>query len=65
MKSNPDVVDVAKTQYDYIVNRPKVPYYSAFSSMLQVKIQEALLGKKSADQALKEAQSEAESLSQQ
>ncbi|MGO8692804.1 MAG: extracellular solute-binding protein [Rectinemataceae bacterium] len=65
VKSNPDVVAVAKTQYDYIVNRPKVPYYSAFSSMLQVKIQEALLGKKSADQALKEAQSEAESLSQQ
>ncbi|HTX73075.1 MAG TPA: extracellular solute-binding protein [Rectinemataceae bacterium] len=62
VKSNPDVVAVAKSQYDYIVNRPKVPYYSAFSSMLQVKIQEALLGKKSADQALKEAQAEAETL---
>jgi len=57
--SNPDVVKVAQTQYEYIVNRPKVPYYSAFSSMLQVKIQEALLGSKSAAQALTEAQAEA------
>jgi multiple sugar transport system substrate-binding protein len=62
VKANPDVVPVAKVQYDYIVNRPKVPYYSAFSSMLQVKIQEALLGKKTADAALKEAQAEAEKL---
>lgn len=62
VKANPDVVPVAKIQYDFISNRPKVPYYSAFSSMLQVKIQEALLGKKSADQALKEAQAEAEKL---
>jgi multiple sugar transport system substrate-binding protein len=62
VKANPDVVPVAKVQYDYIVNRPKVPYYSAFSSMLQVKIQEALLGKKTADVALKEAQAEAEKL---
>jgi multiple sugar transport system substrate-binding protein len=60
--SNPDIVPIAKLQYDYIVNRPKVPYYSAFSSMLQVKIQEALLGKKSSDQALKEAQTEGEAL---
>ncbi len=44
IKANPAVVPIAKTQYDYIVNRPKVPFYSAFSSMLQVKIQEALLG---------------------
>jgi multiple sugar transport system substrate-binding protein len=62
VKSSPEVVKVAKNQYDYIVNRPKVPYYSAFSSMLQVKIQEALLGKKSVDQALKEAQAEGEAL---
>jgi multiple sugar transport system substrate-binding protein len=62
VKANPVVVPVAKVQYDYIVNRPKVPYYSAFSSMLQVKIQEALLGKKTADVALKEAQAEAEKL---
>jgi multiple sugar transport system substrate-binding protein len=62
VKSSPAVVKVAKDQYDYIVNRPKVPYYSAFSSMLQVKIQEALLGKKSADQALEEAQAEGETM---
>jgi multiple sugar transport system substrate-binding protein len=62
VKSNPEVVKAAKVQYAYIVNRPKVPYYSALSSMLQVKIQEALLGKKGVDQALKEAQAEAEAL---
>jgi len=65
VKTNPDVVKAAKIQYAYIVNRPKVPFYSAFSSMFQVKIQEALLGKKSVDQALQEAQKEAEALAAQ
>jgi multiple sugar transport system substrate-binding protein len=54
--SNPEVVTVSKTQYDYIVNRPQVPYYSEFSTDFQVRIQEVLLGKKTSDQALKEAQ---------
>jgi ABC-type sugar transport system, periplasmic component len=58
----PEVVAVSKTQYEYIANRPKVAYYSAFSTAMQVKIQEALLGKKSAADALKEGQTEAETL---
>ena len=57
--SNPDVVSCAKIQYNYIVNRPQVPYYSELSIDLQVKIQEVLLGKKTSDQALTEVQAKA------
>ncbi len=52
----PEVVRVAKEQYNYLVNRPIVPFYSEFSTDLQVRIQEALQGKKTSDQALKAAQ---------
>ena len=57
--SNPDVVKTAKIQYNYIVNRPLVPYYSELSTFLQVKIQEALLGKKTSEAALNDAQAKA------
>lgn len=65
VNNNPEVVSVAKTQYEYIVNRPKVPYYSNFSSQMQVKVQEALLGKKTPAVALQEAQTMAEGLASQ
>jgi multiple sugar transport system substrate-binding protein len=58
----PDVVPVAQVQYDAIYNRPALPYYSAFSNDLQVKIQEALLGKRPAAEALALAQKTAEDL---
>ncbi len=54
--SNPEIAKVAKVQYNYFVNRPQVPYYSDFSTKLQVLIQEVLLGKKTSTAALKEAQ---------
>jgi multiple sugar transport system substrate-binding protein len=54
--SSPDVVKIAKDQYSYLVNRPVVPFYSEFSTDLQVRIQECLQGKKTSDQALKEIQ---------
>ncbi|HEY9593103.1 MAG TPA: extracellular solute-binding protein [Spirochaetia bacterium] len=57
--SSPDVVKVAKDQYNYLVNRPVVPFYSEFSTDLQVRIQEALQGKKTSDQALREVQAKA------
>ena len=57
--SNPEVVKVAKDQYTYLVNRPVVPFYSEFSTDLQVRIQEVLQGKKTSDQALKEVQAKA------
>ncbi len=55
----PDVVKIAKDQYSYLVNRPVVPFYSEFSTDLQVRIQECLQGKKTSDQALKEVQAKA------
>ena len=57
--SSPEVVKVAKDQYNYLVNRPVVPFYSEFSTDLQVRIQEVLQGKKSSDQSLKEVQAKA------
>ena len=49
----------AKIQYNYFVSRPAVPYYSELSTFLQVGIQQALLGKKSSADVLKEAQAKA------
>ncbi len=60
--TNPAVVNVSKVQYDYIVNRPQVPWYGELSTELQVRIQEVLLGKKTSAQALKEAQTKAAGL---
>ena len=54
-----EVVKIAKDQYSYLVNRPVVPFYSEFSTDLQVRIQECLQGKKASDQALKEVQAKA------
>ncbi len=65
VNNNPEVVVTAKTQYEYIANRPKVPYYSNFSSQMQVSLQQALLGKKTPDQALTEAQTMAAGLASQ
>jgi multiple sugar transport system substrate-binding protein len=56
MASNPEVVKIAKDQYNYLVNRPVVPFYSEFSTDFQVKIQETLQGKKTSDKALQEEQ---------
>lgn len=65
VNNNPEIVTIAKTQYDYIANRPKVPFYSNFSSQMQVKIQEALLSKKTPAVALNEAQAMAQGLASQ
>jgi multiple sugar transport system substrate-binding protein len=62
---SPDVVAIAKEQYNYLVNRPQVPFYSEFSTELQVKIQEVLLGKKTSDVALSEIQAKASELAKQ
>ena len=59
MASSPEVVKIAKDQYAYLVNRPVVPFYSEFSTDLQVRVQECLQGKKTSDQALKEVQAKA------
>jgi multiple sugar transport system substrate-binding protein len=50
-----DLVGVAKTQLPDLILRPQVPNYNACSSKLQVEIQNALLGKSSAQDALNSA----------
>ncbi len=60
--SSPEVVEAAKTQYDYIVNRPKVPWYGELSQKVQVEVQNVLLGKNSPEDGLKKIQAEAEKL---
>ena len=60
-----DLVNASKQQYQYIVNRPQVPYYSELSSFLQPKLQEVLLGKEDSGKALEEIQKKALSLQQQ
>lgn len=54
--TSPEVVVASKVQYDYIKNRPQVPYYGELSTELQKDIQSALLGKMSPEAALKAAQ---------
>ena len=54
-KTAPAVVKVAKTQLPDMILRPQVPSYNAISHKLQVEIQQALLGKKSAKKALGDA----------
>src|SRR3954447_14542305 len=50
-----DLVSVAKTQLPDMILRPQVVNYNACSSQLQVEIQNALLGKKSVQDALNSA----------
>jgi multiple sugar transport system substrate-binding protein len=57
--TSPEVVGVSKTQYDYIRNRPQVPYYGELSTELQTDVQSALLGKMSPKAALEAAQAKA------
>jgi len=53
--AGPQLISVAKTQLPDMILRPQVPNYNAASQALQVQIQDALLGKKSASAALKAA----------
>jgi multiple sugar transport system substrate-binding protein len=54
-KSNPDVFKAAGVAYDSMILRPPVPNYNSVSQILQVEIQNALLGKKTPQQALDDA----------
>ena len=56
------VVAASQIQFDYIVNRPMVPYYNELSTTMQTEIQLVLLGQKSAQDALDELQKLAEQL---
>jgi multiple sugar transport system substrate-binding protein len=55
VKTNPAVVKQAKKQLTDLILRPQVKNYNAISQVLQTEIQNALLGKKPAQQALNDA----------
>ncbi len=54
-KSNPEVFAAAKVAYADAILRPPVPNYSQVSQIIQVELQNALLGKKSPQQAMDDA----------
>jgi len=52
--TNPDLVNLSKTQYDYLVNRAIVPWYGEFSNETQVAVSKVLNGSTTAQAALDE-----------
>lgn len=54
--TNPQLIEVSKKQYEYIVNRAQVPWYGQFSTELQVSIHQALLDKATPQKALDDLQ---------
>ena len=57
-----DLVDASKTQFEYIVNRPQVPYYSELSTYMQAELQSVLIGSESVEDAVNNMQQKAEEL---
>jgi multiple sugar transport system substrate-binding protein len=55
VETNPEIFGVAEEAYDASILRPAVPNYSSISQIIQVELQNALLGNKSAQQALDDA----------
>ena len=62
IKTNPEVVPQAKKQLADLILRPQVKNYNAMSQALQAEIQNALLGRKTPQQALDAAASRASDL---
>jgi len=58
-ESNPEVFKAAGVAYDSMILRPPVANYNTVSQALQLEIQNALLGKKTPQQALDDAVAEA------
>ena len=54
-KTNPEVFAAAGKAYDSMILRPPVANYNTVSQAIQVELQNALLGKKSPQQALDDA----------
>jgi multiple sugar transport system substrate-binding protein len=63
-KNNPTLFAAAKIQFTGLVARPVVPYYTKLSNALQAAIQEALLGKKTPEQALNDVAAQLPSFQQ-
>ncbi len=55
-QSQPKLAPIAAEQLSYMFNRPIVPYYTEASEILQRELQTALLGRKTAEKALADAE---------
>ena len=53
------VVEASQIQFDFIQNRPMVPYYNELSTSMQTELQLVLLGQKTAQEALDSLQATA------
>jgi multiple sugar transport system substrate-binding protein len=62
LSTSPQMVPAAKKELANLISRPQVPRYNEISSLLQAELQNALLGKKTPEQALADAASQAKSL---
>jgi multiple sugar transport system substrate-binding protein len=60
--SNPEVFAAAGKAYDSMISRPAVASYNSVSQILQVELQNALLGKKTPQQAMDDAVSQANTI---
>jgi multiple sugar transport system substrate-binding protein len=60
--TSPQMVPVAKKELANLISRPQVPAYNQISQILQVEVQNALLGKKAPSKALSDAADQAKSL---
>jgi multiple sugar transport system substrate-binding protein len=58
-KSNPEVFKAAGVAYNSMISRPAVADYNTVSQILQVELQNALLGKKTPQQAMDDAVAQA------
>jgi multiple sugar transport system substrate-binding protein len=58
VKTNPDVLAAAAKAFDDGILRPTVPAYNKVSQVIQVELQNALLGSKTPKQALDDAVAE-------
>lgn len=56
---SPEVAEISDTAYADSILRPAVPNYSSVSQIIQVEIQNALLGKKTAQEAMDDAVNQA------
>ncbi|WP_413302594.1 ABC transporter substrate-binding protein [Bacillus sp. 1P10SD] len=61
--TNPEVVAASKTQYAQLENRPRVPWYGALSTEIQVEVQKSLLGKQTPEETMDILQKKAEEIS--
>jgi multiple sugar transport system substrate-binding protein len=62
-KANPEFFAAANNQFQNLIARPIVPYYSKLSAALQVAIQNALTGKQTPEDALNSVASKLDQLS--